>query len=155
MGASEQAVELLALSVHHPANEPPTRRRAEQLLVRAKALLSANVYDAARVRGEEVGMDDMAQSILEQLRLMKDYPKPHLQYSANQLLVDPLTPRELEILYHMGAGLTSREIADQLIIGVSTVKKHITHIYNKLDASDRIKAINRARALELLPTSTP
>jgi LuxR family maltose regulon positive regulatory protein len=71
------------------------------------------------------------------------------------LFLDPLTPRELEILRQMSAGLTNQEIADQLVISVSTVKKHITHIYNKLGASDRIKAINRARELDLLPYSTP
>jgi predicted ATPase/DNA-binding NarL/FixJ family response regulator len=70
-------------------------------------------------------------------------------------LADPLTPRELEILQHMSAGLTNREIAEHLVIGVGTVKKHISHIYGKLGTSDRIKAILQARALDLLPSSTP
>jgi LuxR family maltose regulon positive regulatory protein len=47
-------------------------------------------------------------------------------------------------------GLTNREISDQLYIGVSTVKKHIQHIYGKLDTKNRTSAVARARELNLL-----
>ena len=39
---------------------------------------------------------------------------------------------------------------DELVIGMSTVKKHITHIFDKLSAKSRTQALVRARALHLL-----
>jgi LuxR family maltose regulon positive regulatory protein len=51
----------------------------------------------------------------------------------------------------IGEGLSNREIADQLFVGVSTIKKHINHIYGKLGASDRASVVTRARALRLIP----
>ncbi len=155
MGAGEQAVELLVLASHHSADEPLTRTRAEKLLERAKRLLPKAVFDAALARSEAVDLETMARSVLQPLDLSSSSPTPHSQDVANQTLVDPLTPRELEILQLMSAGLTNREIADKLIIGVNTVKKHINHIYSKLGVSDRVKAINQARALDLLPPTTP
>jgi LuxR family maltose regulon positive regulatory protein len=65
-------------------------------------------------------------------------------------LLDPLTPREQEILHLMAKGLSSPKIAQQLIVGVSTVRSHIKHIYSKLDAHSRHEAISKARGLGLV-----
>jgi ATP/maltotriose-dependent transcriptional regulator MalT len=70
--------------------------------------------------------------------------------SINQALPDPLSPRELEVLALIADGYTNREIADQLHVGVSTVKKHINHIYSKLAVVDRAGAVNCARASHLI-----
>lgn len=48
-----------------------------------------------------------------------------------------LTPRELEVCYHMILGLNNKMISKELFISESTVKTHISHIYNKLDISNR------------------
>jgi LuxR family maltose regulon positive regulatory protein len=64
--------------------------------------------------------------------------------------VEPLSEREIEVLRLIAAGLSNREIADQLVVAVSTVKTHINHIYRKLDASKRTQAVARARELNLL-----
>jgi LuxR family maltose regulon positive regulatory protein len=64
-------------------------------------------------------------------------------------LIEPLSPRELEVLRLVAAGLTNREIADRLVIAVSTVKSHTNSIYGKLDVSNRTQAVARARTLEL------
>lgn len=69
---------------------------------------------------------------------------------ARLMLPEPLSDRELELLQLVAAGLTTQEIADQLVIAVGTVKTHLKHIYNKLDAHSRIQAVERARALKLL-----
>jgi two-component system, NarL family, nitrate/nitrite response regulator NarL len=50
-----------------------------------------------------------------------------------------LTVRELDIVRMVAAGHTNREIADGLSIGENTVKSHLTHIFNKLGASNRIE----------------
>jgi LuxR family maltose regulon positive regulatory protein len=69
---------------------------------------------------------------------------------VDQPLVDPLTERELEVLRLIAAGLSNREIAQELVVAVSTVKSHINHIYGKLDAKSRIQAVAKAQALDLL-----
>ena len=64
--------------------------------------------------------------------------------------VQGLTPRELEILRLIAAGLRNQEIADQLIISTATVKRHVANAYAKLDVSHRTEALVRAHALNLL-----
>jgi len=75
---------------------------------------------------------------------------PAAQALVDQPLVDPLTERELEVLRLIAAGLSNREIAQELFVAVSTVKTHINHIYGKLDTKSRIKAVAKARRLGLL-----
>jgi LuxR family maltose regulon positive regulatory protein len=65
-------------------------------------------------------------------------------------LVEPLTSRELEILQLIADGLSNPEIAAALILTVGTVKAHTHHIYSKLNATNRVQAIARARGLGLL-----
>ncbi len=63
---------------------------------------------------------------------------------------DALSNRELEILRLVAEGCSNQEIAAQLSIGVSTVKKHINHIYDKLDVKNRTQAVARARERQIL-----
>ena len=67
-------------------------------------------------------------------------------------LVEPLTPREMEVLQLVTAGDSNQVIADKLVITVRTVKKHITNILGKLGASNRTQAVARARELGLIPS---
>ncbi len=70
--------------------------------------------------------------------------------AANQKLPDPLTDRELEVLMMIASGLSNQEIADALMVEISTVKKHINSLYSKIDADSRGKAIARAQELKLV-----
>jgi LuxR family maltose regulon positive regulatory protein len=65
------------------------------------------------------------------------------------VLPEPLTLREREVLRLVVAGLTNREIAQQLTIAVGTAKRHVSNIYAKLDVHSRVQAVARARALHL------
>jgi predicted ATPase/DNA-binding CsgD family transcriptional regulator len=67
-----------------------------------------------------------------------------------QPLVDPLSERELEVLQLIAAGLKNREIADELIVALSTIKSHVNNIYGKLGVSSRVQAVSRAQELDLL-----
>jgi ATP/maltotriose-dependent transcriptional regulator MalT len=65
-------------------------------------------------------------------------------------LVVPLSGRELEVLALLGAGTPNQAIAEELVISQDTVKRHVSHILDKLGAANRTQAVTRARELGLL-----
>ena len=67
-----------------------------------------------------------------------------------QPLVDPLSGRELEVLLLLADGMSNQEIAGHLCIAPGTVKNHVSSILSKLDARDRIQAVQRGREIGLL-----
>lgn len=66
-------------------------------------------------------------------------------------LIEPLTQRELEVLGFIAAGKRNRQIADELVVTVDTVKRHVSHIFDKLGTANRTEAVARARELSLIP----
>jgi LuxR family maltose regulon positive regulatory protein len=66
-------------------------------------------------------------------------------------LVTQLSARELEVLRLLAAGKQNQRIADELYVTVYTVKKHVTHILDKLGAANRTEATTRAREFGLIP----
>jgi LuxR family maltose regulon positive regulatory protein len=70
--------------------------------------------------------------------------------AGSAALAEPLTRREVEILRLIAAGLRNQEIADQLCLSVSTVKRHIANAYGKLGVGHRTEALVRANELNLL-----
>ena len=70
--------------------------------------------------------------------------------AREQALVEPLSPRELEVLHHIALGRTNKEIAQELIVAPGTIKAHTSSIYRKLDVANRTEAVARARQLDLL-----
>ncbi len=75
---------------------------------------------------------------------------PASPHPTTQPLIEPLSDRELQVLRLVVAGLSNREIAEQLVITVGTTKWHINNIYGKLAVSHRGQAIARARELGLV-----
>lgn len=69
---------------------------------------------------------------------------------AAQPLVEPLSDREIELLGLLAAGLPNQAIAERLYIAPGTVKRHVHNILGKLEASDRVEAVAKARALGLI-----
>ncbi|NLM46039.1 MAG: hypothetical protein GX200_04480 [Firmicutes bacterium] len=69
---------------------------------------------------------------------------------ANNVLPEPLTERETDVLELIARGMSNKEIADMLEITINTVKGHIKNIYSKLGVNRRLQAVNRAKALKLL-----
>ena len=63
---------------------------------------------------------------------------------------DRLTPRELEVLKLIAAGLSNKEIAARLMVTVATVKTHLEHILQKMQVSDRTQAAVQAVTRGLL-----
>lgn len=66
---------------------------------------------------------------------------------------EALTPRELEVLGFLKLGWTNRQVAQNLVISLGTVKNHVEHIIQKLGVSDRTQAVVRALELGILDLS--
>lgn len=69
---------------------------------------------------------------------------------TEQSLVEPLKQREVEVLQHIAIGRSNQEIANEMILAVSTVKWHLKNIYQKLQVSRRTQALAKAKELNLL-----
>jgi two-component system nitrate/nitrite response regulator NarL len=83
-------------------------------------------------RGENVVPPDVAAGLVSEIRLRKQDDTP------------ALTPREHEILRLIAAGKSLPQIAQELYLGLTTVKTHVQHLYEKLGVSDRAAAVASA-----------
>jgi LuxR family maltose regulon positive regulatory protein len=82
--------------------------------------------------------------------IAKSTPLPQPMPKAAHVLIDPLSPRELEVLKLIARGLSNEEIAQRLFLALSTVKGHNRVIFGKLDVQRRTEAVARARELALI-----
>lgn len=94
--------------------------------------------------------------------LTKDAPLEDLARTIKRLIGDPqlvllrtpdlpdLTPRELDVLRLLGEGLSNKDVARALGVGVETVKDHCSNLFAKLDVADRARAVIVGRQLGLL-----
>ena len=81
-------------------------------------------------------------SYLEQLILcINREQQASLKEDGPLSLVEPLSMREREVLWHISQGHSNREIAEQLVIAPSTVKSHVRAIYSKLGVENRAQAL--------------
>ncbi len=62
-----------------------------------------------------------------------------------------ISPREYEVLEGMAQGFSNQEIADKLFVSINTVKTHTSNLFLKLEARRRTQAIQKAKALGLIP----
>ena len=105
------------------------------------------LYEAIRAaaRGELFLQPSVAAKLVAEFaRLSEQAP------TWAQVLPEPLSPRELEILRLMANGATNREIAAQLVLAEGTVKNHVTNILTKLGVADRTSAAMKAKELGLI-----
>ena len=93
-----------------------------------------HIVDAvlACARGENVVPPEIACGLVSEIRLRKQDDAP------------ALTPREQEILHLIAAGKSLPQIATELYLGLTTVKTHVQHLYEKLGVSDRAAAVASA-----------
>ncbi len=78
------------------------------------------------------------------VRSFKSAQLPEQEEKSPALEAAGLTARELEVLDQLAEGYLYKEIAHHLGIGIDTVKRHITHIYQKLHVQNRTEALNKA-----------
>ena len=83
----------------------------------------------AAARGESLLDPSVAAKVLEEMRR-----------GRGRDAVDPLSPREVEVLSALARGRSNKEIAKELSIGEETVKTHVSNILSKLHLADRTQA---------------
>ncbi len=64
--------------------------------------------------------------------------------------MDPLSAREQDVLHLLARGDSNQDIAEALVVAITTIKNHVSNILSKLEVANRTQAVARARALGLL-----
>ncbi|MCZ6726706.1 MAG: LuxR C-terminal-related transcriptional regulator [Acidobacteria bacterium] len=79
--------------------------------------------------------------------------RPRGSFDKNVRAIDYLgiSEREYEVLELLAKGHSNREIGEQLFVSPNTVKTHLAHLYDKLEVARRTQAVDRARALGMIP----
>jgi NarL family two-component system response regulator LiaR len=97
-----------------------------------KTSRAAEVAQAIRaaVKGQSVLESQVASKIMNRFRQPKPVAPAH----------DELTEREMEVLRLIASGRSNQDVADELFIGIKTVKFHVTNILAKLGVEDRTQA---------------
>jgi two-component system, NarL family, response regulator LiaR len=124
---------------------------------------SQEIIDAIRkVLDGEFALDqELATSLLRRLLAeVSKEPEPAASLASSPVesleehqrapLLESFTEREVEVLRLVARGHTNQEIAQSLLVSVSTVKKYVHNIISKLEVSDRTQAAIRAIELGLL-----
>ncbi len=134
-----------------------SRPRAKALVLSAiseqRHLAEAIEAGAAGVKHKSTPMSDLVeavrrlaageqllsqQDVIEALRLIVRERESHREAQA---LSEKLTPREREVLQALAEGLSDKEIAQRLHVGVGTVHSHVANILSKLEVSSRLQAL--------------
>ncbi len=147
-GSLKDAVELLGLTSTYPAGLTVwvSKWRITANLRRSlEDKLGVQAFAEAWARGR---MRSGAQTMQDILRILTS-DSGYLQLPSGTT-IDQLTARELEVLHLVASGRSNRQIAQELIISIGTVKSYIHAIYSKLGVERRTQAVVRARELHLL-----
>ncbi len=112
----------------------------------------AKILSAAAAQGIRIGY---VNQLLASFNLqMKDEaisaPISTNHSAVGSAMVEPLSPREYEILRLIASGLSNKQIGDRLYLALDTVKGHNRKIFDKLNVNSRSEAIARAHELNLL-----
>jgi DNA-binding NarL/FixJ family response regulator len=116
-----------------------------------KDVSSEKLFEAifSAYRGEYFLLPSITAKVVNELSRIP----PSNQHPASTLaenLIEPLSARELEILYLVSQGMNNKEIASELVIAEGTVKNHLSNILGKLGARDRIQAVLIAREFNII-----
>jgi LuxR family maltose regulon positive regulatory protein len=111
------------------------------------AALLTSLQDQQRRHGPTPYLDTVLAAFPQAQQPPLEVPSQH---QSPQPLQDPLTERERQVLLWLARGASNQEIAERLVITIDTVKRHVTHIYSKLEVTNRVQAVERGRTLGLL-----
>ncbi len=111
-----------------------------------KAVSSPRLLEAIRTvaRGDSILDPAVTNKVVAELTRLS--PPAY----SSQPLAEPISEREIEVLRLLAIGASNQEIADQLIVALNTVKRHVSNIMGKLGAENRAQAVIKARQLGLI-----
>ena len=148
-GEVNQAIERLSRALSRAEPEGYIRLFVDEGVPMARLLVQLH----ARRKSDQPGSLGYREKLLALLGRTHVEGLPHLAAGVagpgTYPLSEALSERELEVLRLIGAGCSNREIADRLVIAVSTVKWYVNAIYGKLQVESRTRAIARARELNI------
>jgi predicted ATPase/DNA-binding CsgD family transcriptional regulator len=152
LGKAESAAKLMGVAeiLREETNSPlPPVYRAnyDRDVATIRSQLGEANFFKAWAEGREFTFDQMIDETFQIISIQKS-STPLILQSANSL--ERLNERELEVLRLIAQGFSNREIADKLVLAVSTVKWYINNIFAKLQVRNRTQAVIRARELTLL-----
>lgn len=109
---------------------------------------SAKLADSIRAtaRGESILDPSVAAKVVQEFSRVSSM----VGGTSSEVLPEPLSEREIEILGLIASGSSNKEISETLFITEGTVKNHITHILGKLSVRDRTQAALKAKELGLI-----
>ncbi len=137
---------LTAILLLQSSDQVRTIELLARLRLHLEQTLGSEAYTEAWQCGMRLDLDNVLGRLPLQFLGKQAFSK---RETTSQSPID-LSERELEVLRLIANGCSNKEIAKDLCIGVSTVKKHINHIYDKLDAKNRTQAVALARKRHLL-----
>jgi LuxR family maltose regulon positive regulatory protein len=140
-GEMEKAVDLLAEVLARAEPEAFIRLFLDEGDAMAHLLLEAVSYGVK---------PDYTRKLLVAFEAEKRKSEGKVDLSPAQPLVEPLSPRELEVLNMLRSELSGPEIAQHLIVSLHTLRTHTQNIYTKLGVNNRRAAVHRAEELDLL-----
>jgi DNA-binding CsgD family transcriptional regulator len=121
----------------------PARRISEALPAGVRAVLPRNVTSgeiAAAIEAVVAGLYVFHPSDIDSIPMLRPSPSENAP-ELGEPLVEHLTPREIEVLQLLSAGVGNKEIAARLNISEHTAKFHVASIMGKLGAATRTEAV--------------
>jgi DNA-binding NarL/FixJ family response regulator len=100
----------------------------------------------ATVRGESILDPSVAAKVVQEFSRVSSL----VGGTSSEVLLEPLSEREIELLGLIALGSNNKEIGEALFITEGTVKNHITHILGKLGVRDRTQAALKAKEIGLI-----
>lgn len=111
----------------------------------ARDALRAELLDSSiDIAGEFASAEDARQSGIAADALLIALESGARRRDVPDVVEEPLTPREVQVLELLAEGLANKAIAERLAISDQTVKFHVASIMGKLGASNRTEAVRRA-----------
>jgi LuxR family maltose regulon positive regulatory protein len=143
-----QALSALSEAVHLAEPEGYIRRFVDEGI--SMVALLSQLHEERHQQGPTFYLDTLLAAFLQQNQTQEQSSMRATVHTPDQLLPDPLSEREREVLQALARGASNQQIAQELVITVDTVKRHVSHIFAKLGVKNRIQAVKQARELGLV-----
>ena len=116
----------------------------------AMAELLCKLREKQRKVGPTPYLDQVLAAFPKPSQTPASQAKSMVKQTQVQPLFEPLSERERQVLQLLAQGRTNQQIAQDLVIALDTVKRHVSHIFSKLGVTNRVQAVKQAHDLSLL-----